>query len=149
MTGKDIQYYEIVIKAFTQQVYPNLGPARLVGYDGISPGPTFVVPRGTEVIVRFINNATAANSVHLHGSPSRAPFDGWAEDTTSPGQYKDYYYPNNQNARLLWYHDHAISHVRALYFSEEEMSNLNFRLQKMHTLDRLVHTLSRTPPRTH
>lgn len=42
---------------------------------------------------------------------ARAPFDGWAEDTTEPNQYKDYYYPNAQNARTLWYHDHAIDHT--------------------------------------
>jgi bilirubin oxidase len=52
-----------------------------------------------------------ANSVHLHGSYSRAPFDGWADDITQPGQYKDYYYPNRQNARTLWYHDHAVDHT--------------------------------------
>lgn len=96
------------IKPFNQQVYPGKQPARLVGYDGISPGPTIIVPRGTESVVRFVNHANAENSVHLHGSPSRAPFDGWAEDITNPGEYKDYYYPNNQAARFLWYHDHAM-----------------------------------------
>jgi hypothetical protein len=35
----------------------------------------------------------------------------WAEDTTEIGQYKDYYYPNAQAARTLWYHDHAIEHT--------------------------------------
>ncbi|TPX07925.1 uncharacterized protein E0L32_010380 [Thyridium curvatum] len=111
-TGKEIWYYEVEIKPFTQQVYPNLRKANLVGYDGMSPGPTFIIPRGTESVVRFINNAPAENSVHLHGSFSRAPFDGWAEDVTFPGQYKDYYYPNQQSARLLWYHDHAM-HITA------------------------------------
>ncbi|KAK1574178.1 multicopper oxidase [Colletotrichum navitas] len=108
VTGKEIWYYELEIKPFTQAVYPNLRPATLVGYDGMSPGPTLVIPRGTESVVRFINNAAAENSVHLHGSYSRAPFDGWAEDITNPGEYKDYYYPNQQSARLLWYHDHAM-----------------------------------------
>ncbi|KAF2750399.1 Cupredoxin [Sporormia fimetaria CBS 119925] len=112
ITGKEIWYYELVIKSFTQQIYPNLKPAQLVGYDGISPGPTFMVPRGTETVVRVINQYTKEASVHLHGSPSRAPFDGWAEDVTLPGQYKDYYWPNNQAARFLWYHDHAV-HVTA------------------------------------
>lgn len=112
VTGKDIWYYEIEIKPFTHQVYPGKQPAQLVGYDGISPGPTFVIPRGTETVVRFINHAAIENSVHLHGSPSRAPFDGWAEDVTLPGQFKDYYYPNFQSARLLWYHDHAMHFVR-------------------------------------
>jgi len=50
----------------------------------------------------------------LHGSYSRAPFDGWAEDITNPGEYKDYYYPNRQSARMLWYHDHAMGIVRRL-----------------------------------
>ena len=84
---------------------------RLVGYDGLCPGPTFVMEQGVEAIVRFINHGDRANSVHLHGSYSRAPFDGWAEDITGVGQYKDYYYPNTQNARTLWYHDHAIDHT--------------------------------------
>lgn len=70
MTGNPIHYYEVYINRFTQQVYPNKGPATLVGYDGISPGPTFIVERGHETVVRFVNNASIENSVHLHGSYS-------------------------------------------------------------------------------
>ena len=51
-------------------MYPNKAATNLVGYDGISPGPTFLIERGRETVVRFINNATMANSVHLHGSYS-------------------------------------------------------------------------------
>ncbi|KPM45970.1 Bilirubin oxidase [Neonectria ditissima] len=108
VTEKEIWYYEMEIKPFTKSVYPNLREATLTGYDGMAPGPTFMIPKGTESIVRFINNAEHENSVHLHGSYSRAPFDGWAEDITQPGEYKDYYYPNGQSARLQWYHDHAM-----------------------------------------
>ncbi|KAK3988407.1 Cupredoxin [Cladorrhinum sp. PSN332] len=107
VTNNTIDYYEIYINEFYQTVYPTKSPARLVGYDGISPGPTFIIERGRETVVRFINNATLENSVHLHGSYSRAPWDGWAEDVTFPGEFKDYYYPNQQAARMLWYHDHA------------------------------------------
>jgi bilirubin oxidase len=107
-TGKEVRYYEVEIKPFTKTVYPGKGPASFVGYDGIAPGPTFVVPRGVETFVRFINKATVESSIHLHGSPSRAPWDGWAEDVIHPGQYKDYYFPNFQEARTLWYHDHAM-----------------------------------------
>jgi bilirubin oxidase len=32
--GPEIEYYEIDIKPFETQVYPNLGKSRLVGYDG-------------------------------------------------------------------------------------------------------------------
>ncbi|KAM5350959.1 hypothetical protein ACJ41O_003682 [Fusarium nematophilum] len=108
LTGNDIWYYEMEIKQFKKSVYPNLKQATLTGYDGIAPGPTIMIPKGTESIVRFINNAGHENSVHLHGSYSRSSFDGWAEDITQPGEYKDYYYPNAQSARLQWYHDHAM-----------------------------------------
>ena len=40
-TGAVIDYYEVEVKTFQQQVYPGLKPATLYGYDGISPGPTF------------------------------------------------------------------------------------------------------------
>ncbi|KLU82810.1 hypothetical protein MAPG_01878 [Magnaporthiopsis poae ATCC 64411] len=112
VSGAEIWYFEVQIKQFRQQVYPDLSAATFNGYDGMSPGPTIIIPRGTESIVRFINVANTPSSVHLHGSYSRAPWDGWAEDVTQPGEYKDYYYPNRQSARLLWYHDHAM-HITA------------------------------------
>ncbi|KAK7999042.1 multicopper oxidase [Apiospora marii] len=71
------------------------------------PRPHAHRPRGTEIVVRVMNSAELQTSVHLHGSPSRAPFDGWANDVSWPGQYKDYYYPNYESARMIWYHDHA------------------------------------------
>lgn len=71
-TGNVINYYEVDIKPFQQQVYSNLGKANLVGYDGISPGPTFKMEKGEEAVVRFINHGTMNNSVHLHGSYSKS-----------------------------------------------------------------------------
>ncbi|KAF2122934.1 bilirubin oxidase [Lophiotrema nucula] len=102
-----IDYYEVEIKEFTKQVYPNLPATPLVGYDGESPGPTFMMQNGREAVVRFTNNGPSKSSVHVHGQYNRAPFDGWAAATSNPGQYKDYYYPNAQNARTIWYHDHS------------------------------------------
>ncbi|KAH7409951.1 Cupredoxin [Phaeosphaeria sp. MPI-PUGE-AT-0046c] len=107
-TGNEIDFYEVDVKPFEQQVYKGLQPARLIGYDGMSPGPTFRMKKGREAVVRFKNHGDNDMSVHLHGCYTRAPFDGWAEDITKPGEYKDYYYPNSQSARTLWYHDHAV-----------------------------------------
>lgn len=57
-----------------------------------------------EAVVRFANKGPTNVSVHVHGQYNRAPFDGWAADYAHPGQYKDYHYPNAQNARTIWYH---------------------------------------------
>ena len=107
ITHATIDYYEIELKPFTKQIYPNLPPTNLVGYDGMSPGPQFNMQKGREAVVRFLNNGGSEMSVHVHGQYNRAPFDGWAADYAQPGQYKDYYYPNAQNARTIWYHDHT------------------------------------------
>lgn len=117
-TGIPIDFYEIKVKPFTASPYPGK-ITNLVGYDGQFPGPTFKVQRGRETVVRFVNEYNRPSSVHLHGSPTRAPWDGWAENTFLPGQYLDYYYPNNQAGRTLWYHDHAV-HITAenAYFGQ-------------------------------
>jgi bilirubin oxidase len=62
-TGNYIDYYEINIKPLEQQVYPGLKKARLVGYDGASPGPTFRMTRGREAVVRFKNYGDSDISV--------------------------------------------------------------------------------------
>lgn len=107
-TGESIDFYEINIKAFDKQTYPDLGTTSYVGYNGQAPGPTLKMTKGRQAVVRFVNAYDRPSSIHLHGSYSRTPFDGWAEDVTLPGEYKDYYYPNAQPVRTLWYHDHAI-----------------------------------------
>lgn len=56
------------IKPLEVQLYPGLKKTTLVGYDGMVPGPTFKMTKGREAVVRFINNADMASSVHLHGS---------------------------------------------------------------------------------
>ena len=89
VTGNTIDYYEINILPFTSQIYPGKGPAHLVGYDAVSPGPTFLIERGREAVVRFVNNATMDNSVHLHGS--------YSVSCISPG--RDDYKTNDHSAR--------------------------------------------------
>lgn len=76
-------------------------------YNGQIPGPIIYQRKGRQSIVRLINNVGTPTSVHLHGMASLPPYDGYAEDLTPVGYYKDYIYPNNR-AATLWYHDHAI-----------------------------------------
>lgn len=102
------------------------------GYNGITPGPTIVARRGTPIVVHQTNllhqpPASAPNaavpsrysndpmdrwtSTHLHGSASLPQYDGYASDVTLPGHTKRYVYPNSQEARTLWYHDHGVHHT--------------------------------------
>ncbi len=77
------------------------------------------------------NAAQNRTAIHLHGGfipwiSDGGPFDWWAPNGThglsfinnqvlNPGaalSEAEYYYPNNQSARLLWYHDHAFGITR-------------------------------------
>ena len=91
------------------------------GYNGITPGPTIRVMRGRKVVVRQCNDLPAVHpqlrykvwtSTHLHGSASLPQYDGYASDISGVAQWKDYQYPNSQDARTLWYHDHGV-HITA------------------------------------
>ena len=89
-------------------------------YNRSFPGPTIKVRQNEPVTVRQINALPPTHplfgypfttSTHLHGSPSLPQFDGYANDTTPPGFFKDYEYDNQEDARTLWYHDHAVHHT--------------------------------------
>lgn len=45
--------------------------------------------------------------VHLHGSPTRPDYDGWADNAYFPGEAAAHFYPAQERAALLWYHDHG------------------------------------------
>jgi FtsP/CotA-like multicopper oxidase with cupredoxin domain len=147
-TDATTDYYQITMRAAQVSIVPGLPPTTIFGYNGITPGPTILVRRGgasggrapaRDVVVRQINalpdrhptlRYTPTTSVHLHGNASPPQFDGWAEDLTAPGQFKDYLYPNDQDERMMWYHDHAIHHtaentymgLAGLYITDEGLN---------------------------
>ena len=116
----DTDFYAITQQAAAADILPGL-KTTIWGYNGITPGPTIVVPRGRKTVVRHVNalprvhptlRYTVWTSTHLHGSASLPQFDGYASDITNVGQFKDYEYPNAQEARTIWYHDHGV-HITA------------------------------------
>ena len=119
LTRGTTDLFRVTMKPFTTEIIPGR-PTTMWGYDGMFPGPTFKMTRGRPAVVRQINGLprthpvfryTPWTSVHLHGSPSLPQYDGYASDITNPGQYKDYHYPNTEEARTLWYHDHGVHHT--------------------------------------
>jgi spore coat protein A, manganese oxidase len=85
-----------------------------------TPGPTIHVERGRRIAIRHCQQLPKIHpdlryevqtSVHLHGSASLPQYDGYASDVTEVDHFKDYHYPNLQDARTLWYHDHGVHHT--------------------------------------
>jgi spore coat protein A len=55
--------------------------------------------------------------VHLHGARVTPENDGYPEQWYVPGKSTVYFYPNQQDATTLWYHDHAIGITRLNIFA--------------------------------
>ena len=90
---------------------------------------TNIIP--VDTTIPGANAAKNRTAVHLHGGlvpwiSDGGPFDWWAKNGThglsflnnvvlNPGaalNEAEYYYGNNQSARLVWYHDHAFGITR-------------------------------------
>jgi FtsP/CotA-like multicopper oxidase with cupredoxin domain len=117
--SETVDFYQITQQRALKEFVPGL-PTEVWGYNGLVPGPTIVAERNRQIVVRQINalppvhptrGYVPATSTHLHGAPSLPPYDGYANDLTQPGQYKDYVYNNDETSRTLWYHDHAVMHT--------------------------------------
>ena len=79
-----MDYYEVSISQFTQQLHSELPPTTLWGYNGTYPGPTFDVQRGVPIKVKWTNDlvdGTGAPLVHhllpydstVHGAGTEFP----------------------------------------------------------------------------
>jgi spore coat protein A len=109
-TDGNADIYTVEQRVARQRILPAPFPeTEIWGYNGMVPGPTIRQTRaGRLTVVRNTNALPEPYSTHLHGSPSQPFFDGHPEDLTRPGQTKVYKYPNDEEARTLWYHDHAV-----------------------------------------
>jgi spore coat protein A, manganese oxidase len=124
--------YEMVQTFGVAEIMPGF-KTPVFGYNGQVPGPTIRVNHDEPIIVNQTNLLhrppaepyqnvkmpsayttdpyQRSTSTHLHGSSSLPQYDGYASDVTMPGQRKRYFYPNCQEARTLWYHDHGVHHT--------------------------------------
>lgn len=105
--GRDL--YEVVMRKATKEIRPG-SRTPIWSFNGAFPGPTIKAQRGREVVVRRINRLDVPTTIHLHGGRVTPENDGQPLDLIRPGHYKDYVYPNEQEAATLWYHDHTHHH---------------------------------------
>jgi spore coat protein A len=100
-------------------------PVKLTMVNGLA-GKTHPLPVDTSIMGAELGQADNRITVHLHGglvpwTSDGGPFTWFAPDGTHgpdflngngiPGQ-AEYYYPNDQSARLVWYHDHSFGTTR-------------------------------------
>jgi FtsP/CotA-like multicopper oxidase with cupredoxin domain len=124
------KFYDITIVEAEHRFHRDLPPSRIWGYNGISPGPTFIERYDVPILVRFRNNLPANHIgfgvpsviTHLHNSHTASESDGFPLDFYEVGQYKDHHYPNilagydafpprgdeRETLGTLFYHDHRI-----------------------------------------
>lgn len=122
----DADRYEIVQRQATVELLPGVRTP-IWGYEGTFPGPTIESRSGRTTIVRHRNELPVPTVVHLHGGRTPPESDGYPTDLVLPAggwrmthhgmvdpdakiaqSVRDYVYPLQQRASMLWYHDHRM-----------------------------------------
>ncbi len=127
-----VPFYRVPMRAIASKLHRDLPPTNLWSYGGSVPGVMFDTESGQGLLVEWVNELPpnhflpidysvhgagrgtpeVRGVVHLHGGKTPPESDGYPEDWYVPGQSRTYYYPNQQDPALLWYHDHAIGITR-------------------------------------
>ena len=123
-----VPFYRLAAQPITSKVHRDLAPTKLWSFGPSTPGPTIETRSGEPLLVEWVNalpsehflpidhtihgaesdKPAVRTVVHLHGAKTRPESDGYPEDWIVPGKSSLYFYPNQQDAAMLWYHDHAL-----------------------------------------
>ena len=123
-----LPYYRFAMRQIESKVHRDIKPTRFWGFGSSSPGPTIETRSGQGVLVEWANELPTAHFlpidhsihgaesdkpdvravIHLHGAKAPPESDGYPENWSVPGKSAVYHYPNNQDATMLWYHDHTL-----------------------------------------
>jgi spore coat protein A, manganese oxidase len=123
-----VPFYRIQAQPIASKVHRDLPPTRFWSFGASAPGPTFETRSGEPLLVEWVNalptehflpvdhtihgaeadKPAVRTVVHVHGAKTGPESDGYPEDWVVPGKSLLYYYPNQQDAATLWYHDHTL-----------------------------------------
>jgi spore coat protein A, manganese oxidase len=132
-----LPYYRVELSEFEARLHRDLPPTRQWGYDASVPGPTFESRSGQGLLVEWVNRLPEKHILpvdhtlhgaepdkpevrtvaHIHGAKAPPESDGYPEAWQAPGQSRLVHYPNEQDAAMLWYHDHAMGITRLNNFA--------------------------------
>lgn len=126
--GKQAGYLKIEMRRGDVRVHRDLRPTSMWTYAGSVPGPTIEARSGEPLLIDWVNHLPAKHflpidhtlcgaeaslpevrtAVHLHGGRVPPESDGYPEDWKTPDETYQTFYPVEQEAATLWYHDHAM-----------------------------------------
>jgi len=126
--GSKALLYRLPMRQIEQKMHRDLPPARLWSYGGASPGPIIQARSGQPIFIDWPNELPTKHYLpidhslhgaeaelpevrgvaHVHGAKTAPENDGYPEDWYVPGKSRTYFYPNQQDAAALWYHDHTM-----------------------------------------
>ena len=125
---QSVPVYEMVMRETRVKVHRDLSPTRMWTIGGSFPGVTIETNSGHAVQVNWKNQLPAQHFlpidytlhgaernvpevrsvIHLHGGRTPAASDGYPEEWIVPGKTQTCFYPSQQEAALLFYHDHTM-----------------------------------------
>jgi spore coat protein A len=120
--------YRIAMRETRVKLHRDLPPTTVWAYGGSFPGPVFDTRSGEGLLVEWVNELPAKHFlpidhtlhgaeadkpevravVHLHGGKTPPKSDGYPEAWYPTGKSGTCFYPNRQEATMLFYHDHAM-----------------------------------------
>src|SRR5882724_2841558 len=132
-----LPYYRLEMTELEARLHRDVAPTRQWGYGGSVPGPTFETRSGQGLLIDWVNKLPRKHFLpvdhtlhgaeadkpevrtvaHVHGAKVPPESDGYPESWHAPGQSRLVYYPNEQEASTLWYHDHAMGITRLNIFA--------------------------------
>jgi len=125
---QSVPVYDMAIRETRVKVHRDLPPTRMWTIGGSFPGVTIETKSGHAVQVNWKNQLPAQHFlpidytlhgaernlpqvrsvIHLHGGRTPAASDGYPEEWIVPGKTQTCFYPSQQEAALLFYHDHTM-----------------------------------------
>ena len=135
--ARNIPCYRTEMRQVESRIHRDLPSTRFWSFGSTFPGPTFDTRSGEGLWIEWVNNLPMTHFlpidrtihgagpgipdvravVHVHGARVPPEGDGQPEQWFVPGKSARYYYPNDQDAATLWYHDHTMGINRLNVFA--------------------------------
>jgi spore coat protein A len=121
-------HLRVVMREIHAKVHRDVPPTRMWSYGDTALGPLIEGRSGQPLRVEWVNSLPQKHFlpvdyslhgcgrdlpevravVHLHGARAQTKDDGYPDDWYVPGGSRTCHYPLEQEAAMLWYHDHAM-----------------------------------------